>query len=76
MLGAMRVGVPILASLTLLLACDAARPFDDGTCSSWMGAIKVGTLEQAALDEVSGLAVSHRHEDTVWLHLDHGGHVS
>lgn len=44
----------------------------DGYCEFWLGAQSSGTLSTSTLDEVSGMAASHRFAGTLWVHNDGG----
>ncbi len=44
----------------------------DGDCEFWLGAQSSGSLSTTTLDEVSGMAASHRHVGTLWVHNDGG----
>jgi hypothetical protein len=61
----------------LVLACpepseEELPGFGDGHCEFWLGAQSSGTLSTSTLDEVSGMAASHRFFDTLWVHNDGG----
>jgi len=60
-------------SWPLLLLCAPAHARDDGYCDGWTAAQQQGQVAAQDLDEVSGLAASHRHEGALWMHNDHGG---
>ena len=75
-------------SLALLAAsCSAATPADQNStpaptptpeavfepCEAWSPAVPTGTLQDVALEEVSGLAVSRRNEGVLWVMEDSGG---
>ena len=53
---------PLLAASLLLAACTAPPPF----------AQLSGMLLDARLDEISGLAASHTHDNVLWMHDDGG----
>ncbi len=48
----------------------------DGHCEFWLGAQSSGTLSTTTLDEVSGMAASHRFVGTLWVHNDGGNSAS
>jgi hypothetical protein len=52
---------------SLLLAACAAPP---APCARWGPAEAVGSLAEAALTEVSGVAASRRSSDVLWVHED------
>lgn len=60
-----------------LLACpepseEELAGVGDGDCEFWLGAQSSGTLSTSTLDEVSGMAASHRFVGTLWVHNDGG----
>jgi hypothetical protein len=68
-----RVGATLLAVLTtgaLLAACRT--PIAQAACDGTLVASAPGTLQDPALIEVSGLAVSAQNPGTLWAHNDSG----
>lgn len=71
--------------LVLLLGCvappqvlgdffaPAPADVDTGPCSAYAPAVAMGTVEDPALDELSGLAVSRQNPGILWTHEDSGG---
>ncbi|MEO5566484.1 MAG: hypothetical protein ABIR05_07490, partial [Luteimonas sp.] len=58
-------GVLVAAVAALAAGCSAAPPFAQIS----------GLMLDAQLDEISGLAASHRHADTLWM-LNDGGNAA
>ncbi len=50
-----------------------AWAIDDGSCSSWLGWDELASVQRVGLDEISGLAASHRFPETLWALEDSGG---
>lgn len=41
-------------------------------CKGWLPAVDAGHLNNSTIDEVSGIAVSRRHTELLWVHNDSG----
>ena len=62
---------PVAALAALSLALGLSAQPDPGV-ERWGAAELAGLITDPALDEVSGLAVSHRHRNVIWVHNDGG----
>lgn len=51
---------------------DSAAPQADVHCSSWGTPEVTGTVQDPALDEISGIVVSHQNPGVLWVHEDSG----
>ena len=58
--------------LILSLSSLTATAADDGSCYAWLPAKIVASIENDALDEISGLAASRAHANILWGHNDAG----
>ncbi|MFT5679551.1 MAG: hypothetical protein ACI8RZ_000455 [Myxococcota bacterium] len=58
--------------LTLPLLSLIATAADDGSCDAWLPAKIVASVENNALDEISGLVASRTHANILWGHNDAG----
>jgi hypothetical protein len=52
---------------------DTAAPAFSGPCPTYGSAVAEGVVADAALDELSGLAVSRQNPGVLWTHEDSGG---
>ncbi|MHC5062604.1 MAG: hypothetical protein ACYTG5_01360 [Planctomycetota bacterium] len=61
-----------VGSLLLLCACDGRPDIGFGPFHS-LGRVPTDLKPEGSLAEISGLAVSRRHPDLIWVHDDSGG---
>ncbi len=77
MLQLLRISAAI-ALLSAYVACEATASGEDAgstevtppRCESWADPSPTGLVTDTGLDELSGLAVSSRHAETLWVHND------
>jgi hypothetical protein len=65
------LGATLLLVLTAATAVGCPRE-DDAACPACSDPEIRGTVESPALDELSGIAASGRHDDVLWAHNDSG----
>jgi hypothetical protein len=52
---------------------DTGAPASAGPCASYLDAVSMGSVDDSALNELSGLAVSRQNPGILWTHEDSGG---
>ncbi len=52
---------------------DTGAPASTGPCASYLDAVSMGSVDDSALNELSGLAVSRQNPGILWTHEDSGG---
>lgn len=52
---------------------DTGAPASTGPCARYLDAVSMGTVDDSALNELSGLAVSRQNPGILWTHEDSGG---